>query len=348
MSSGPLQQHNSISLVEPSAGESLPARETALKVASQFAFAPAVVGGTDRLSGKAKLEIQALSGHRPARWMFELACNWLAIAAIISLGILASNIFVTLLCIGLIGVRQMVLGLLLHDQVHRLGLRGRYGDWIANCVVGFPLFATTVEDYAKIHLSHHKYFMTARDPDFIRKSGEDWTVPMRPSRLLKLLLLDITGLNTIKLIKGKTGKPGMEEFVRPNPTPLWFRFAYYAAAATILTLIGGWTVFLIYWVIPVLTVTQIGVRWIAVIEHEYNREGAGVLEVTPLVRLTWWQKVMFPDLNFAMHAYHHLHPGVSFGNLPRVHEIYRREGLVDERAIFDGQGAFVRFLIGRR
>jgi fatty acid desaturase len=255
---------------------------------------------------------------------------------------------VTLLCIVFIGVRQMVFGLLLHDQVHRLGLRGKYGDWIANSLVGYPLFATTVEDYAKIHLSHHKYFMTSKDPDFLRKAGEEWTFPMSLGRLLRMLALDITGLNTIKLIKGKTGKPGMDEFKRKNPSPLWLRLAYYAVAAGLITLVHGWTVFLIYWLVPVLTVAQIGIRWIAIIEHEYNVEDSKVLEVTPLIRLKRWQRVLFPDLNFAMHAYHHLHPGVSFGNLPRVHEIYRREGLVDETAIFDGQGAFVRYLVKRR
>lgn len=312
------------------------------------AFAPAVLGGPDKLSSAARAEIQGLSGHRPHRWLREAAINWVAIAVIIWIGVMAHNVFVTLLCICFIGVRQMVLGLLLHDQVHRLGLRGKYGDWIANSIVGYPLFATTVEDYAKIHLTHHKYFMTQKDPDFIRKSGEEWTFPMSIGRVLRILAMDITGLNTIKLIKGKTGKPGMDEFKRKNPSPLWLRLAYYAVAAVAITLVHGWTVFLIYWLVPVLTVTQLGVRWIAVIEHEYNVEDSTVLEVTPLIQLTWWQRVIFPDLNFAMHAYHHLHPGVSFGNLPRVHEIYRREGLVDETAVFKGQGSFVRYLIGRR
>jgi fatty acid desaturase len=231
--------------------------------------------------------------------------------------------------------------------VHRLGLRGKYGDWIANCLVAYPLLATTVEDYAKVHLSHHKYFMTPKDPDFVRKSGDSWTFPMRLGRLLRLLAMDLTGLNTIALIKGKTGKPGMDEFTRRNPSPLWLRLGYLAAWAVVLTWLQGWTVFLVYWLIPILTVTQVGVRWIAAVEHQYNVEGSTVLEVTPLVRLTWWQRLVFPDLNFAMHAYHHLHPGVSFTQLPRLHEIYRREGLVDEAAVFAGQGAYLRQLVRR-
>jgi fatty acid desaturase len=316
--------------------------------ASTLAFAPAVLGGPEKLSSAARAEIRTLSGHRPRRWLLEAAINWLAITVIIWIGVAASNVFVTLLCISFIGVRQMVFGLLLHDQVHRLGLRGKYGDWIANCLVAYPLFATTVEDYAKIHLSHHKYFMTKKDPDFIRKSGEEWTFPMSIGRMLWMLAMDLTGLNTIKLIKGKTGKPGMDEFKRQNPSPLWLRVGCYALAAGVITWVHGWMIFLIYWVVPVLTVTQLGVRWIAMIEHEYNVEDSQVLEVTPLIKLTWWQRILFPDLNFAMHAYHHLHPGVSFANLPRVHEIYRREGLVDDKAIFNGQGAFVRYLVGRR
>lgn len=334
--------------VEPSDTSVCDDPSTTHPSASTRAFAPAVLGGPEKLSSAARAEIQKLSGNRPRRWLLEAAINWAGIALAIWIGVAAANLFVTLLCIVFIGTRQMVFGLLLHDQVHRLGLRGKYGDWIANSLVGYPLFATTVEDYAKIHLSHHKYFMTSKDPDFIRKSGEEWTFPMRLGRMLRMLAMDITGLNTIKLIKGKTGKPGMEEFKRKNPSPLWLRLVFYAVAAALISWVHGWTVFLIYWIVPVLTVAQIGIRWIAVIEHEYNVEDSKVLEVTPLIRLKRWQRVLFPDLNFAMHAYHHLHPGVSFGNLPRVHEIYQREGLVDETAIFDGQGAFVRYLVKRR
>jgi fatty acid desaturase len=321
--------------------------DAAGSLCSKFNFRPAVTGGPDRLSPLARAEIQGLSGHRPLRFLIELAITWAVIAAAIVIGVWADSIVVTILCIVVIGVRQMVLGLLLHEQVHRLGLRGQYGDWIVNALAVYPLFATTVEDYAKVHLSHHKYFMTPKDPDFMRKAGPQWTFPMPLRDFLRIVLRDVTGLNTIALIKGKTGKPGQEEFNRPNPTPTWFRLAYFALAAIVLTLVGGWTVFFVYWVIPVLTVFQLLIRWTAVMEHQYNIENSDVSQVTPLIRLKWWQKVLTPDLNFAQHAYHHYHPGVSFSKLPHVHEIYRREGLVDDTAIFDGQGAFLRFLIAR-
>jgi fatty acid desaturase len=126
------------------------------------------------------------------------------------------------------------------------------------------------------------------------------------------------------------------------------RGSFYVALAAAVTSFNVWPEFLLFWVLPLLTTTQLLVRWIAAIEHKYNSPNASVHAVTPIIRLKWWQKIVLPDLNFAQHVYHHLHPGVSYSNLPVVHEIYRAEGLVDESAIFEGQGAFLRWLVKQR
>jgi fatty acid desaturase len=309
---------------------------------------PAVTGGPERLSRAARAEIANLAGARPLRFLVELTVNWLVVLVVIAGGVYFDNPFVTALCLVLIATRQMVFALLLHEQVHRLGLRMKYGDWIVNILAVYPLIATTVEDYAKVHLSHHKYFMTPRDPDFLRKSGHDWTFPASIKTVARIILRDITGLNTVQLIRGKTAPSAVSEFARRIPSPRWLRIGFYICVAAVLTAVHGWGVFLLYWLLPLLTITQLLVRWIAVIEHKYNVENATVFEVTPLIQLKWWQKVLIPDLNFAMHAYHHFHPGVSFSNLPKVHSIYMREGLVDKTALFDGQGAFLRYLVRRR
>ena len=129
---------------------------------------PAVLGEAAALSAAARREIMALSGARPARFGIELAFTWLWIAVFIALGLRAHNLAVTALCLFMISTRQMVLALLLHEQVHRLGWRSRYADWIINVFAVYPLFVTSVEDYAKVHLSHHKYCFTQDDPDFLR------------------------------------------------------------------------------------------------------------------------------------------------------------------------------------
>lgn len=315
---------------------------------SEAELRPAVTAGPDQLSSGARARIIELSGPRPLRFWRELVVNWLAVAALIGIGVYADNVFVTILCIIAIGTRQMVFGLLLHEQVHRLGTRSKYGDWWVNVFAVYPLLVTTVEDYAAVHLSHHKYFFTDKDPDFLRKAGADWTFPASLRTILRIVLRDVTGINTIALIRGKTAPKNVVEFQRRNPTPKWLRWAFFATVAVVLTVTQTWIPFLIYWVIPLLTVTQLFVRWIAVIEHKYNVPNASVHSVTPLIRLKWWQKIVFPDLNFAQHVYHHMHPGVSFSKLPEVHGIYKAEGFVDESAIFHGQGAFLRYLVKRK
>ena len=307
---------------------------------------PAVLADASALSASARREIMALSGARPARFAAELAVTWLSIAALIAAGIHFDNLAVSLLCAFLVGTRQMALALLLHEQVHRLGMRSKYADWIINVCAVFPLFVTTVEDYAKVHLSHHKYCFTNDDPDFIRKSGAEWTYPMTRKQLLGIVLRDLTGMNIVRLIRGKKAH-ATAEFTRRHPTPKWLRIGFFAAAAALLTLAGGWKVFLLYWMLPIMTVTQVMLRWVAAAEHEYNIENGSVHQTTPLLQLSWWQRIVFPDLNFGLHVYHHMHPGVSFGNLPKVHAIYQREGLVDERAIFKGQGAYLAYLVSK-
>ena len=144
---------------------------------------PAVLADASALPASARREIVALSGARPGRFAAELGFTWLSIAGLIAAGVHFDNLAVSLLCAFLVGTRQMVLALLLHEQVHRLGLRSKYADWIINVFAVFPLFFTTVEDYAKVHLSHHKYCFTKDDPDFLRKSGAEWTYPMTRRQL---------------------------------------------------------------------------------------------------------------------------------------------------------------------
>lgn len=309
---------------------------------------PAVLSNGRDLSTEAKKEILGLSGARPGRWLLELVVTWVVVFLAVGLALAADHWAATVIAVAVVATRQIVLGLLMHEQVHRLGLRGRWGDTLANMVAVYPLMATTVEDYAEVHLRHHRHFMTERDPDFTRKRGAEWTFPMSIGRLLRVLAGDLSGLNTVRMVRGKTAPPGQAQFKRPNPTPRWMRLLFFVVAAVVITLLDAWGVVLIFWVLPLLTVTQVLLRWIAVLEHEYNHADASVEEVTPLVRLTWWQRVVLPDLNFALHVYHHNHPGISFSQLPRVHEIYRREGKIREEAVFRGAGAYLRFLLGGR
>ena len=304
---------------------------------------PALLGDKDKLSEQARARIRDLSGARPVAFLCQAFGAWAVSIAMIVLAIHFHQIWMSVLAIVIVATRFNILALLVHEQVHFLGLRGRYGDWIANALAAYPLIGVTVEDYAGVHLAHHKFFFTEKDPDFLRKSGVEWNFPMPPLQLAKLFLTDLLGLTFIKLVLGK--RPGEGHgFARPHPTPKWMRPAYFLVAAALLTYTGTWTAFLIYWLLPLVTIFPAIVRLGAITEHIYDLPSATVVDASPLMLQTWWEKLLLPNLNFTLHPYHHYYPGVAHNNLPKVHEIFRRENLVNEKNIFHGYWSFLKYL----
>lgn len=302
-----------------------------------------MLGDRQSLSPQARAEILALGGPRPRPFILTALYAWAVIIGVVWWAVEAQSAWIDLLAIVIVATRQNVLGLLVHDQAHCLGFPARPGDLIANLLAGYPLLVLTVEGYAQVHLSHHKYFFTEKDPDFLRKSGPEWTFPMPGRRLGKILLTDLLGLNVWRLIKGKK-LPG-EAFKRPHPTPKWVRLGFYACLAGILTVTQTWGIFLLYWIVPLLTVFQVIVRWGGICEHKYNLLNASVAESSPIILPRWWERLLLPNLNFTLHPYHHFFPGVSFSLLPQAHTIFCREGLIDEQRVFHGYGAYLKHLL---
>lgn len=312
--------------------------------------------GKDALSPEAAQAILALNVPRPGRLLLEIAKVWTVIATAIVLAIWADHGWVSVIAIIVVATRQNCLGLLVHEQTH-LGLGGRsgdtsfigrYGDWICNLLCAYPLLVLSVEGYAKVHLTHHSIYFKDGDPDHARKSGPEWAFPKSAWDLFKLFLGDLLGLNTLKLIKGKKAAGGQGLGVeRRNPVPKWLRPAFLVALIAVLTYFHVWGHFLLYWFLPLMLGLPAIVRWGAICEHEYNRPNADMLESTPIIIQPGWERLLMPMLNFGMHAYHHLWPGISFSRLEEVHAIFQREGLVHEERIFHGSAQYLRFLLGK-
>ena len=306
---------------------------------------PAPLAGDARaLSREAHDEILSLVRPRPNPFLARLALTWATITVVTWVAVLVENWLATVGAIIIVGTRQNVLGLLVHEQIHDLGLPKRGGDTLVNLLAAFPLFVLTVEGYAQVHLAHHKYYFTQKDPDFVRKRGPDWATPMPVRRLCWLLLSDLLGLNLVALVKGKRPSTTVPEFNRPSAPLAVIRIGYYGVAVVVVALLELWSVIVLYWILPLLTVTQVLVRWAALCEHKYNLDQPEIAESSPIIILKWWEKLLMPNLNFSLHPYHHYFPGVPYGDLPKVHAIFEREGLVDHTRVFYGYGSFLRFI----
>ena len=313
-------------------------------MSSSQALPLAVLGDKKSLSKEAQLEIDRLSKRHPFQFFAQLFMAWAVIIASIWLAVELQSAWMNILAIFIVATRQNILGLLVHEQAHCLGFKASYGDSLVNFLAAYPLIVLTVEGYSQVHLSHHRYFMTEQDPDLLRKSGKDWMFPMKAGHLGKLFLTDLLGLNLWQLIKGKKLDADFPLFKRPTCLPAWVRPAYYVFAAIIFTFTNSWDIFLLYWLVPLLTILQVIVRWGAICEHQYI-PNATVAGCSPIIILQWWEKLLFPNLNFTLHPYHHYFPGIPFSSLPKVHEIFLREGLINEHNVFQGNLSYLKFLI---
>lgn len=289
-------------------------------------------------------EIQKLYGPRPGAFVRQIFSAWLVITASISFAVFLNTWWITIIAIFIIASRQNILGLLVHDQSHRLGIPGPIGDILTNIFAAYPLILFSVEGYAKTHLTHHKYYFTEEDPDHLRKQGPEWETPMSKWSLFTWFMRDAFGINMLKMIHGKNTRINSPEFKRAKPTPKYVRIIFLIALTGLLSVSGAWKYFALYWVVPLITVLPMIIRWGALTEHIYNTAGASIEENSPLIIPGKFEKILLPNLNFSFHPYHHWYPVVSFTQLPKVHELYVKNGLVDESKIFHGHLSFLRFI----
>lgn len=85
---------------------------------------PALLGDKSNLSDQARAEILNLNGARPLAFLRQAFSAWGMIIAMIALSTHADNIWISLLTIIIVATRFNIFALLVHEQVHFLGLWG--------------------------------------------------------------------------------------------------------------------------------------------------------------------------------------------------------------------------------
>jgi fatty acid desaturase len=305
---------------------------------------PALRGDRNALGRDSRQALKRLAGRQPGRFLLRLAACWIAVGGAIVVADYYQCLLLRILAVFFIATRQNVLALLLHEQVHRLAFRSRWGDAFCNLTIAYPL-AITVEGYRQIHLAHHRYYFTQRDPDYVRKQGKEWTFPQRARELLKTFFVIAAGIHTWRLLQSKTRTPSSPgPWARPALP--WLRLLYYAILIGLLVGTRTWPRFLAYWVLPLLTAFQVIVHWAAICEHKYDLINPSIPASTPFIRPRWWESIVLPNLNFhAYHVYHHWYPAIPYTRLPAVHELFRREGLVNEQNVFRGYHTYLRYIV---
>lgn len=254
-----------------------------------------------------------------------LAVDYGVIAAVIAAAELTGSLVVYALALVAIASRMRALNNLVHEASHKLLFaHPRLNRWAGMVLCAFPI-ATSMHAYRRSHGRHHRLLGDpVYDPDRVRYRElgvEDLPLPRGQvaRRFLRMLLL----VEIPTYLRGT-----LRPFVRDSETPrsetiaLW---AYWIGVATVLTLTGAWLGFLLYWVLPFLTVFQM-LRYCAEIsEHGGLYDKEDPLELArnnvphPIIRA-----IVYPH-NDNLHLVHHLFPGIPHYRLPLAHRILQAD-----------------------
>jgi fatty acid desaturase len=273
------------------------------------------------ISKRLAKDIRELSALAPGRGIFHIAIEWLMILAAIHLCRSHWSPFLYAATVVWIGARQHALLILMHDGAHYRLCRNRtLNDWLSEIFLAWPALISA-RSYRINHFAHHRYLNTDRDPDWVRKQGDQaWEFPKQPRTLFLVLMKDLTGLGTIALFRlmAKFGAPE-DESGRP------FRVArqvYYLALAGLFVWFGLTKVVLLYWFVPLLTWLALILRVRSIAEH-FGIEAPSAFGKTRTTLPSALERVLVAPKNVNYHLEHHLYPSVPFYRLPKLYALLK-------------------------
>jgi fatty acid desaturase len=257
-------------------------------------------------------------------------CHSLVVA--LASGSLAQAQFVPLAILGmvLVAVGQHRLSGLAHDASHHVLFKNRLAnELVADLFLMFPIVAIT-QTYRAAHLGHHRFVNDpARDPDLMRLNAhEPQNFPMTktafwhkyvalglwPPTMLRYLLgrakaanLGVDGLKTHRGAYSKRVARSM-------------RGAYWLSLLAVVHLTGSWTIFWLFWVVPLLTAYPILMQ-LREIAHHSNAPDDGDLTNSRVFRINPLLSAAVFPYGQAFHLTHHLFARVPHYRIARAHEI---------------------------
>lgn len=263
-------------------------------------------------------ELKSLSVLQPWRTGMAVALDWAVIVLAIAASELSGSWWLYLPAVLVIAGRQHGLAALLHDFAHyRFLPNKKVSDWVGDLFLAWPLLAT-LEGYRRNHLGHHRYLNTDQDPDWVVKvASREFTFPQEMRFAVLNLLGYLVGVSTVRDFRKALARIKADE--KSTPGYVAARIGFYVVAATLLTVTGSWTGFLLYWVVPYATFFFMFMYIRSVAEHfgptmDYSHDLTATRTTIPY----FWERWFFAPHHMNFHIEHHLYPSVPQYRLPEL------------------------------
>lgn len=262
------------------------------------------------------------------------------------------------LAVLLIAGLQHHLLIFLHESAHGLlHPDRRTNDLLADLLCAVPFF-TLARVYRRLHLLHHKHVGSERDPEREMYAAMGWQHERRTrAGLAGMLLADLCGLNLLRMSawSARFVKAQVAEGLTPfGPRDALLYLLVWGPVAGAALGLGLWPELLVFWFLPLPTITTLIAKLHGYLEHtdparpassEYER--TLVHELHPLLDF-----FLYP-LRSGYHLEHHLFPRVPWYHMDRLRaalatdpEHRRRAAPVTVDGLVGGERpAFQRFLL---
>jgi len=267
-------------------------------------------------------KVRELSGLSPARSVLRIATEWAIIFATIFISHRIGNPLVYVLAVILIGSRQHVMVLLMHEATHwRLFNTKRLNDWVCEPLVTWPVLAS-LRAFRYTHLAHHKNLNLSTDPDRLKKQeDQDWQFPLPRWQLFWSVAKQFTGLGLWYVLRIIRYINSDAEASGQTPRYRLTRLIYYISALAVILYFHVFTLFLTYWLVPLFTCLIAFNKMRVLSEHPPIERETGYRVICNL-RPNLLERILFVQMYCYYHIEHHNYPSVPFFNLPKLyHEL---------------------------
>jgi fatty acid desaturase len=292
-------------------------------------------------------ELAPLTELSDARALLAVAQTFGVIAAAVAFGIAAwPSPAIVALSVLVVGVQQHALFVLAHESAHYRLLRSRPLNDALGRVIGL-LGGVSMPTYRVIHRLHHNHLYRDEDPDTAIHGG----YPRGVGYLWRKLALDVLGVNAWKTFAYFFGAPAINADTNRAARPLddtspqlrqaaredrWMVAAFHVGAPLLALCFGaqGLAMYLVLWLLPLVTVLQPILRLRAIAEHGAVTDLSSPLTAARTNRVGWLGRLLFPHhVNY--HLEHHLYPAVPHYRLSELHRLLERKGALGGAEVRD-------------
>jgi fatty acid desaturase len=215
-----------------------------------------------------------------------------------------------------VGSRLHALAIFMHEAAHyRLFKNRRLNEFIGEVFLAWPI-TVTLKGYRNSHLAHHQHVNTKEDPDWEDGSKEDYRFPKTKNQMTYALIRNFIGFGFWSEFS-ETAKS--KEF---NHIPLSLKIGQRAAYVVIICssiVFSFWKLLILYWLVPAFTALIFILYFRTIAEHY------GLATDTRNTIGTFWERTLLAPYNVGFHLDHHLHPGVPWYNLRKLHEVLMKD-----------------------